>query len=241
MKEIRLRHCNGVDLNRTFSAKIVGGGRGYDDALALETYSNDCCHTLRTITGFIVVALRKEKEMITDNHKYVRAVYKAMKRLYGTEKVQDECLRLFKIVFPRLHEARTTEEYGFNDTDLKRMERLFSSWNPEEGSRLDILLGNILTKAGQEMSCEEFIAFCEDITPVVMRIRKLTPRECGRLMGVSEKDLDTMLNCGISRSSLYKLFGNSIVCDVLFHIFRKMFIDTEPDMVKGEATQLSLF
>lgn len=43
------------------------------------------------------------------------------------------------------------------------------------------------------------------------RIRKLTPRECFRLMDVSETDIDKLLNAGISNSQLYKLAGNSIV------------------------------
>ena len=59
------------------------------------------------------------------------------------------------------------------------------------------------------------------------RIRKLTPRECFRLMGVDDKDIDRIQAAGISNSAQYKLAGNSIVVDVLFHIFRKMFIETE--------------
>lgn len=56
------------------------------------------------------------------------------------------------------------------------------------------------------------------------RIRKLTPRECFRLMGVSERDIDTLLNAGISNSQLYKLAGNSIVVNCLTAIFRQLFI-----------------
>ena len=69
------------------------------------------------------------------------------------------------------------------------------------------------------------------------RIRKLTPRECFRLMGVDDADIDKIQAAGISNSAQYKLAGNSIVVDVLFHIFRKMFIETESE----ETTQLSLF
>ena len=68
------------------------------------------------------------------------------------------------------------------------------------------------------------------------RIRKLTPRECFRLMGVSEKDIDNIQKSGISKTQQYKMAGNSIVVDVLYHIFRKMFVDT-----KDENKQLSLF
>lgn len=67
-------------------------------------------------------------------------------------------------------------------------------------------------------------------------IRKLTPRECFRLMGVSEENIDKIQRAGISNSQQYKMAGNSIVVDVIFHIFRKMFIDK-----KSEDNQLSLF
>ena len=68
------------------------------------------------------------------------------------------------------------------------------------------------------------------------RIRKLTPRECFRLMGVDDKDIDKIQAAGVSNSAQYKLAGNSIVVDVLFHIFRKMFIDSD-----SESQQLTLF
>lgn len=74
------------------------------------------------------------------------------------------------------------------------------------------------------------------------RIRKLTPRECFRLMGVDDKDIDTMQASGISQSAQYKLAGNSIVVDVLYHLFRKMFIESDgPDIRNGEPEQLELF
>ena len=54
-----------------------------------------------------------------------------------------------------------------------------------------------------------------------MRIRKLTPKECGRLMGVRDKDIDTMA-VNQSNSSQYHLYGDSIVVDVLMAIFGQM-------------------
>ena len=57
-------------------------------------------------------------------------------------------------------------------------------------------------------------------------IRKLTPRECFRLMDVPEHHINRLLNAGISNSQLYKLAGNSIVVACLYHIFRKMFCET---------------
>ena len=68
------------------------------------------------------------------------------------------------------------------------------------------------------------------------RIRKLTPRECFRLMGVDDKDIDTIQAAGISNSGQYKLAGNSIVVDVLVAIFDKMLVHTGND-----NQQLELF
>ena len=57
-------------------------------------------------------------------------------------------------------------------------------------------------------------------------IRKLTPRECFRLMDVPEHHIDRLLSADISNSQLYRLAGNSIVVACLYHIFRKMFCET---------------
>lgn len=57
------------------------------------------------------------------------------------------------------------------------------------------------------------------------RIRKLTPRECWRLMGVRDEQFDKLHD--ISNSQLYKMEGNSIVVDVLMGIFKNLFMPTE--------------
>ena len=69
-----------------------------------------------------------------------------------------------------------------------------------------------------------------------MRIRKLTPRECFRLMGVSDPDIDKLLASGISNSQLYKLAGNSIVVNCLAAIFRQLFVGNE-----NKNQQLEIF
>ena len=68
------------------------------------------------------------------------------------------------------------------------------------------------------------------------RIRKLTPRECSRLMGLEDCDIDKIQSTGISNSQQYKLAGNSIVVDVLYHLFRKLFVD-----MGNEKEQMTLF
>jgi DNA (cytosine-5)-methyltransferase 1 len=53
------------------------------------------------------------------------------------------------------------------------------------------------------------------------RIRKLTPRECGRLMGVSDEDISKMAAVN-SNTQMYKQFGNSIVVDVMCAMFENL-------------------
>ena len=56
-----------------------------------------------------------------------------------------------------------------------------------------------------------------------LRIRKLTPKECFRLMGFDDIDIDKCSNVGMSNTQLYKQAGNSIVVNVLQAIFRTLF------------------
>lgn len=52
------------------------------------------------------------------------------------------------------------------------------------------------------------------------RIRKLTPRECFRLMGFTDAEFDRIK--GVSNTQLYKQAGNSIVVNVLAALFDKL-------------------
>lgn len=75
------------------------------------------------------------------------------------------------------------------------------------------------------------------------RIRKLTERECFRLMDVSDSDIDkieahrikitlkngTVKEKPIPKIAKYKLAGNSIVVSCLYHIFHQMFIAEPPE------------
>ena len=58
------------------------------------------------------------------------------------------------------------------------------------------------------------------------RIRKLTPRECWRLMDFSDEDFEKAEKVN-SNTQLYKQAGNSIVCNVLVAILGQMFSGKE--------------
>lgn len=176
-----------------------------------------------------------------DYHKEVRVVYRACRRLYGTEKTQDECLKIFKVVFPELNRLRQSKEpTAIIPTEVRDgLYQIVRQWHPKGA------LEKVYKKAEQyfgiptECPREELIQFYEDIMPVVMRIRKLTPRECFRLMGVGEEDIDTIQSTSISNSKQYQLAGNSIVVDVLYFLFKNLLIDTDPK--SKQPIQLTLF
>lgn len=54
------------------------------------------------------------------------------------------------------------------------------------------------------------------------KLRKLTPLECMRLMGFSDKDEQAMRSIGMSDSAIYHCAGDSIVVDVLMDLFGEM-------------------
>lgn len=58
------------------------------------------------------------------------------------------------------------------------------------------------------------------------RLRKLTPRECLRLMGFSDS-----FQIVVSDTAMYQQSGNSIVVDVLMHIMEKI-IESYPKLIK---------
>ena len=54
------------------------------------------------------------------------------------------------------------------------------------------------------------------------RIRKLTPKECWRLMGFKDEDFEKAAKV-CSNTQLYKQAGNSIVVPVLEGIFKELY------------------
>lgn len=54
-------------------------------------------------------------------------------------------------------------------------------------------------------------------------IRRLTPRECWRLMNFSDEDFDKAKAAGLSNTQLYKQAGNSICVGVLYYIYKNLY------------------
>lgn len=84
------------------------------------------------------------------------------------------------------------------------------------------------------MKIEDMVTFEVNGRKCVALVRKLTERECFRLMGVDDDRIDVIANSGVSRTAQYKMAGNSIVVDVLYHIFHTAFIPLE----RGDASDM---
>lgn len=68
-----------------------------------------------------------------------------------------------------------------------------------------------------------------------LRIRKLTPKECWRLMGFDDEDFEKAAKVN-SNTQLYKQAGNSIVVNTLEAILRNLLLDNNESPMVGQTT-----
>lgn len=71
-----------------------------------------------------------------------------------------------------------------------------------------------------------------------LRLRRLTEKECFRLMGFDDSDCDILKDNCISMTQIYKQAGNSIVVDVLEALFTELFEAIEIKQDHSEAITL---
>lgn len=108
----------------------------------------------------------------------------------------------------------TTRNDGLTNTltTVQKDNYLLEPINPHEDGT-DGLVGTLMTDGSSPKKNNRVC--CTDL-----RIRKLTPKECWRLMGFSDEDFDKVH--GISNTQLYKQAGNSICVTVLEAIFTNL-------------------
>lgn len=129
----------------------------------------------------------------------------SMKRVYATDRI-----------------APTLTTMGGGNTEpkiLERKEMIIDDTQGFDGVRYYENYSPTLRAGRSGLKTVEY----DDTDPNSFRVRKLTPRECFRLMGVSDEDIDKIQATGLSNSQQYRMAGNSIVVDVLEAIFRNLF------------------
>lgn len=157
-----------------------------------------CCGAHNGVEPKILIT--EDNIMKTKLNRYVRYIYRKVMKEKGVEQTREQALRLYVLTTKARDEERPSNEF------INALLDLCIEWG-------------ITPKMGIDPADSLYA----DLTPIRVRIRKLTERECFRLMDVRDADIDKMLNSGISRSAAYKLAGNSIVCACLMGIFTQLF------------------
>lgn len=108
--------------------------------------------------------------------------------------------------------------------------------NPSKGASGLIHIGDLDMKANQSIKrVYDPKGICPTLTtmtgghrqPKILinnRVRKLTPRECWRVMGFEDEDFNKVKN-ELSNTQLYKQIGNSICVPCLEEIFKNLLIE----------------
>ncbi|PEM64450.1 DNA cytosine methyltransferase [Bacillus toyonensis] len=95
----------------------------------------------------------------------------------------------------------------------------------EEGDSINLEHPDSKTRRGRvgKQVAQTLTTSPQQATIIDYRIRRLTPLECWRLMGITDEDFYKAKAVGMSDSQLYKQAGNAIVVDVLVGIFGNLF------------------
>lgn len=96
--------------------------------------------------------------------------------------------------------------------------------NKGEGNKI-LQIPRGFNKGGEHNICPRLSSHsweCNNFVKEQIRIRKLTPKECFRLMGFYDSAYEAASKV-VSNSQLYKQSGNSIVVDVLYYILVELY------------------
>lgn len=225
-------------------------GGGVQPSLQDRIYDVEGCSTAIT-TSFLpniaepfIVAMRgREPQVLTPKR---TEFGKAIRKKYESHEIEMSRHYMQKLE-PRTDGVSNTLTSVQKDNYLAIPEATSKGYaEAYEGDSVNLAVPNSKTRRGRvgkqmantlDTGCQQGVVEAEEEQPQVKyRIRKLTPRECFRLMGVDDADIDKLMNASISNSQLYKCAGNSIVVDVLYHIFRKLYIDKGCDKDHFEQT-----
>lgn len=96
-------------------------------------------------------------------------------------------------------------------------------FNPYHSKEIGDIAPTQTTNCGLDTASASVLKAEVHQTDDFLRIRKLTPTECWRLMGWKDEQIDKIKENKISNTQMYKQAGNGIVVNVLEEIFKKLF------------------
>lgn len=152
-----------------------------------------------------------------------------MNRLYGTDGIFPTVMtktgggREIKILEEQKYIDNISEEYSFVKGKCQEfynknsyLPEMFNPYNQAE--IMDI--APTQTSQCTRPSSSSAVLIKNNIS---FKVRKLTPKECWRLMGFNDECFDKAKSAGVSDSQLYKQAGNSIVTYVLYEIYKELY------------------
>lgn len=130
------------------------------------------------------------------------------------------------------HERTTSEDQKYIDNisnkysfAKKRTQEMLDEngklpqmFNPYNKSEIKDNAPTLTTSCDRSCASSTVLIKAEDYA-----IRRLTPRECWRLMDFSDSDFDKAKAVGMSDTQLYKQAGNSICVGVLYYIYKNLY------------------
>lgn len=193
-------------------------GRVYD--------ANGCSPTLNTCSGgghepkIITGVIKSQKEEFTKETNYTNTLFSNSKTRIG--RIQDNENTCPTITTTEAEICRIEPKERF----FKQALETLNENDCKPGDTINAFNKHVDKTGFSPTLTTRPEGFKTAILPVTdnIRIRKLTPKECFRLMGFSDRDFDAAQKAGISNSQLYKQAGNSIVVDVLYYIYRELYI-----------------
>ena len=147
-------------------------------------------------------------------NRYVRYIYRLMMTKFGKEKVREEALKVFAIATPERRRVQEEQDQTLSPEFREALLALLEGWGIDSRH-----VNEFTAVIGTPEDLDQILL---DLMPIRIRIRKLTPKECMRLQGVTDEDFEKMRAAGLSNSALYKLAGNSICTAPLKGIFTQL-------------------
>ena len=123
-----------------------------------------------------------------------------------------------------IHEVNQEDNNKPKERFFRQALETFENSNANYGDTIDAFNKRVNRSGYSPTLTTRPEGFKTAILPVTndIRIRKLTPKECFRLMGFSDENFEAAEKI-VSNSQLYKQAGNSIVVDVLYYILVELY------------------
>lgn len=226
--------------DETFTKNIIGTTKPEFRTIG----QRDLVYQKDSVMGALVATDYKQPKQILDNDVKTVAIPQATKKGY----IECEIGGVADLSYPDSKTRRGRVQDGGNicptltatETGVCRIESIedktkerffrqaldtFDDSDAEYGDTIDAFNKRVNKSGCSPTLTTRPEGFKTAILPVTnnLRVRKLTPKECFRLMGFSDENFNAAHDIGISNSQLYKQAGNSIVVDVLYYIFVELY------------------